>query len=75
MNLDVSLFVSLVYSGHLTGTNHDLYVDRNNISVAMSGVLALNEWKNVHGVIFPTCLTYLTEIEVKHALETVDRFL
>ena len=62
MNPDVSLFESLVCSGHLTGTNQVPYVDRNNIAVAVSGGLALNEWKNVHGVVFPPHLTCLTEV-------------
>ena len=52
--------------------NQDPYVDRNNIAVAMPGGLALNEWKNVHGVVFPPRLTCLTEVEIKHALKMVD---
>ena len=38
----------------------------------MPGGLALNEWKNVHGVVFLPHLTCSTEVEMKHALKMVD---
>ena len=68
----ISFFESVVRSGHSTGTNQDHYVDRCNIAIAMPGGLALNKWKDVHGVACPPRISCLTDMEIKHALNMVD---
>ena len=38
----------------------------------MPGGLALNKWKDVHGVAFPPRISCLTDMKIKHAHNMID---